>query len=328
MTDELMAMVVRVHETGGPDKLVVEEIKLAAPGPGEALVRHQAIGLNFIDTYVRAGFYPAELPVVLGEEAAGVVEAVGAGVTSVRPGDRVGYVLARGAYASARVLSADALIVLPDSLTTDDAAAVLLKGLTCDMLLRRVVRVEPGWTILVHAAAGGVGLLLTQWATALGCSVIGTAGSPDKAERARAAGCVDVILYGEEDVAARVRDITNGDGVRVAYDGVGQSTQKGSLDSLAARGWYVTYGNASGPAAPVDPLDLLLRGSLFMTRPSLAHYVVDKSERDDAAKVVFDALAAGHMRAHIGQTFALTDAADAHRALESRATICATLLRP
>jgi len=328
MTQDTIATVVRLHETGGPEKLCVEEMPLGAPGPGEALVRHEAIGLNFIDTYLRSGLYPVDLPIVLGEEAAGVVEAVGPGVTSVRPGDRVGCALTRGAYASAQIWRADNLMILPDTLSTDDAAAVLVKGLTCEMLLRRIVRVEADWTILVQAAAGGVGLLMTQWATALGCEVIGTVGSEEKAKRARAAGCAHVILYGEEDVAARVREITDGRGVRVAYDGVGRTTQRGSLDSLAERGWYVTYGNASGPADPVSPLDLLLRGSLFMTRPSLAHYVADKTERDTAAKAVFDAIAAGHMQPVIGQTFALKDVADAHRALESRATIGATLLRP
>ncbi|MGD2132947.1 MAG: quinone oxidoreductase [Maricaulaceae bacterium] len=310
---------IRVHEFGGPEKLVWEEIDLPTPG--------EAVGVNFIDVYQRTGLYKLPTPFVAGQEAAGVVEAVGPGVTGFAPGERVA-ARHRGSYSEHWNVPARRVVKLPTDVTAQDAAAVLLKGLTAEMLLFRVVEAQPGWTVLVQAAAGGVGLILTRWATALGCTVIGTAGSEEKAELARAAGCKHVILYREEDVAARVRELTDGAGVKVAYDSVGASTQAGSLDSLATRGWYVTFGNASGPAAPVKPLDLLTRGSLFMTRPSLEHYGQDPTELAEASARLFEALKAGHVRAEIGQTFALADAADAHRALEARQTTGATVLLP
>jgi NADPH2:quinone reductase len=320
-------LAVRVHDFGGPDVMRLEEIELPPPGPQEAQVRHDAIGLNYIDVYHRSGLYPQDRPFVLGQEAAGVVAAVGAEVRGVKPGDRV-VARAAGAYAGARNLPAAELVRLPDNVTTRDAAAVFLKGLTAEMLLFRIARVERGWPILIHAAAGGVGLILTRWAAALGCEVIGTVGSEAKAALARDAGCAHVILYRDEDVADRVREITGGSGVRAAFDAVGKATQEASLDSLARRGWYVTYGNASGPPEPVSPLDLLRRGSLLMTRPSVMHYIADKTEREAAAAHLFEAMNAGHVRAEVRQTFPLGEVAAAHRALEGRETTGATLLLP
>jgi NADPH2:quinone reductase len=318
---------VRVHEFGGPDAMRLEEIELPAPGPGEAQVRHEAIGLNYIDVYHRSGLYPQERPFVLGQEAAGVVAAVGPGVRDVKPGDRV-VARAAGAYAGARNLPAAELVRLPDDVSTREAAAVFLKGLTVEMLLFRIARVERGWPVLVHAAAGGVGLILTRWAAALGCEVIGTVGSEAKAALAREAGCAHVILYRDEDVADRVRELTGGAGVRAAFDAVGKATQAASLDSLARRGWYVSFGNASGPPEPIAPLELLRRGSLLMTRPSVMHYIADKAEREAAAARLFEAMRAGHVRAEVRQTFSLADVAAAHRALEARETTGATLLLP
>lgn len=318
---------VRVHEHGGPEKLVYEEIDLPAPSEGEVQIRNEAIGVNFIDVYHRTGLYKLPTPFVAGQEAAGVVEAVGPGVTGIAPGERVAARL-RGSYAEHWNVPAHRVVKLPTDVTARDAAATLLKGLTAEMLLFRVVAVRPGWTILVHAAAGGVGLILTRWAKALGCTVIGTAGSEEKAARAREAGCDHVILYRNEDVAKRVRELTDGQGVKVAYDSVGAATQQGSLDSLATRGWYVTFGNASGAAEPVKPLDLLKRGSLFMTRPSVEHYGQDPAELAEASARLFEAMKAGHARADIGQEFMLENAADAHRALEARQTTGATVLIP
>ncbi|MCG8442430.1 MAG: quinone oxidoreductase [Caulobacterales bacterium] len=323
------ATVVRIHETGGPEVMRLEEAVLPPPGPGEAQVRHTAVGLNYIDTYHRSGLYPMALPTGLGLEAAGVVEEVGQGVTEVRPGQRVATAAAPlGAYASARNIEADRLIPLPNALDDRAAAALLLKGLTAAMLLRQIVEVAPGWRVLVHAAAGGVGQILCSWAKGLGADVIGTAGSPEKAGLARAAGCREVILYREENVAARVRELTGGEGVRVVYDGVGAATFTASLDSLARRGMMVTYGNASGPVPPVAPLELARRGSLFLTRPTMMDYTATREERLSTAAQLFDAVAAGHVRASVGQEFALAEAADAHRALEARATTGATLLIP
>ncbi len=320
-------LAVRVHEFGGPEALAVEEIALPPPGPGEAQVRHDAIGLNYIDVYHRSGLYPQARPFVPGQEAAGVVEAVGAGVTEVAPGDRV-VARAGGAYAGARNLPAAELVKLPGHVSTRDAAAVFLKGLTAEMLLLRIARVEPGWPILVHAAAGGAGSIIVRWAAALGCEVIGTVGSEEKAARARDAGCAHVILYREEDVAARVREITGGAGVRAALDSVGKATQAASLDSLAPRGWYIPFGNASGPPDPIAPLELLRRGSLLMTRPSVMHYIADKAEREAAAARLFAAMADGRVRAEITRTYPLTEVAEAHRALEARETVGSTVLLP
>ncbi len=318
---------VRVHMFGGPEVLTVEEIDLAPPGPTEAQVRHEAIGLNYIDIYHRSGLYLQETPFVLGQEAAGVVVAIGSEVKDVKVGDRV-VAYAPGGYSTFWNLPADLLVKLPDGVSTRDAAAVFLKGLTAEMLLLRIARVERGWPVLVHAAAGGAGQILTRWAAALGCEVIGTVGSEEKAALAKEAGCAHVILYRDEDVADRVRDITGGAGVKAAFDSVGKATQAGSLDSLARRGWYIPFGNASGPPEPVSPMELLRRGSLLMSRPSVTHYITDKAEREAAAGRLFAAMKAGHVRAEIRQTFPLAQAADAHRALEGRKTTGATVLLP
>jgi NADPH2:quinone reductase len=320
-------LAVRIHDFGGPEAMRLEEIELPPPGPLEAQVRHEAIGLNYIDVYHRSGLYPQDLPFVLGQEAAGVVAAVGADVEGIRPGDRV-VARAAGAYAGARNLIAAELVRLPDGVSTRDAAAIFLKGLTAEMLLFRLARVEPGWPVLIHAAAGGVGLILTRWAAALGCEVIGTVGSEGKAALAREAGCGHVIFYRDEDVATRVREITGGAGVKAAFDSVGAATQMASLDSLARRGWYIPFGNASGPPEPVAPLDLLRRGSLLMTRPSVMHYIAERTEREAAAARLFAALKAGQVRAEVHATYPLAEAAAAHSALEARATTGSTLLLP
>jgi NADPH2:quinone reductase len=323
-------LAVEVHEFGGPEVLVPTERPTPAPGPGEILVRHRAIGLNFIDAYYRSGLYPTPLPAILGSEAAGVVEAVGEAVSRFKLGDRVAYAQAvgGGAYAEARTLPADRAVAIPDGVSDDLAAAVMLKGMTAEFLLRRCFPVSPGDAILVHAAAGGVGGLLVQWAKALGARVIGTAGSPDKAALALSLGADTVILYREEDVAQRVRDLTGGEGVAVVYDSVGKDTFDGSLASLRRRGWLVSFGNASGPPPPFDPLRLMRGGSLILTRPTLVDYIATTEDLDASASAVFTAIRSGAVQPRIGQRFALKDAADAHRALEGRKTTGATVLIP
>jgi NADPH2:quinone reductase len=292
------------------------------------LIRQTAIGLNFIDTYFRSGLYETPLPAVLGGEGAGVVEAVGAGVTRFQVGDRAAYAGGAGGYAQARVVSADRAVRTPDDISDEVAAAVMLKGLTAEYLVRQCFKVEPGHTVLVHAAAGGAGGYVTQWAKALGARVIGTAGSPEKADLARRFGADAVILYRQEDIVDRVMALTDGEGVDVAYDSVGKDTLEASLDCLKRRGWLVTYGNASGPPPAIDPLRLMRGGSLVMTRPSLIDFTFTTAELDACAAAVFDAIRAGALRPLIGQRFALKDAAEAHRALESRQTTGATLLIP
>jgi NADPH2:quinone reductase len=320
--------VIQLDRTGGPEVLTLAERPLPEPGPGQIRIWHGAIGLNYIDTYFRRGVYPTPLPTVLGQEAAGVVEAIGEGVDRFKLGDRVAYAGAAGAYAEANIVLAAKAVRLPDSIDVETAAAVLLKGLTVEMLVRRIRPLQGGETVLVHAAAGGVGSMLVQWAKALGATVIGTAGSPDKADLARGHGADHVILYRDEPVAERVRELTGGQGVAVAYDGVGADTTAASLKSLAKRGWLIVYGAASGPAPAVDPLDLMRGGSLFLTRPGLFDYIADPAELDAAASELFAAIASGAIKPQVGQRFALADAADAHRALESRATAGSTLLIP
>lgn len=319
---------VQISRTGGPEVLEVVDLPTPQPGPGQARVRHEAVGLNFIDTYRRSGLYPpAELPAVLGDEAAGVVEAVGEGVAAVAPGDRVAFIGAR-AYAEASVQPADRLVRLPDGVDARTAAAVLLKGMTAEFLLRRCFPVQAGQTILVHAAAGGVGQILVQWGRALGARLIGTVGSEAKAEEARALGCEHVILYRQEDVAERVREITGGEGVHVVYDGVGRATFDASLSSLRRRGMLVSFGNASGPAPAVEPLRLSRGGSLFLTRPTLFDYIHTAEELADSAQALFDRVLHGDVRVSVGAEYALDQAADAHRALEARETTGSTLLIP
>ncbi|HEY2661739.1 MAG TPA: quinone oxidoreductase [Caulobacteraceae bacterium] len=322
-------LAIQATKTGGPEVLEAIDLPTPEPGPGQILVRHRAVGLNFIDTYQRSGLYPIKFPAVLGQEGAGIIEAVGQGVTRFKEGDRVAYGSGPlGAYAEAHVVPADRAVKVPAGIPLETAAAIMLKGMTAEFLLRRCHTVLSGETILVHAAAGGVGTLMTQWASALGAHVIGTVGSTAKAELARAHGCQHVILYREEDVTARVREITGGKGVPVVYDGVGAATFEASLASLARRGMLVSYGNASGPAPAIEPARLARGGSLFLTRPTLFDYIATSPELDSSAAAVFEVVASGAVKVEIGQTFPLADARRAHEALEGRETTGASLLLP
>jgi NADPH2:quinone reductase len=320
-------LAIQAVRTGGPEVLEAVDLPVPSPGPGQILVRHQAVGLNFIDTYHRSGLYPMKMPAVLGLEAAGIVEALGEGVTRFKAGDRVAYNGTLGAYAQAAVVPADRAVKVPDEVSLETAAAVLLKGMTAEFLVRRCHKVEPGQTVLIHAAAGGVGSILVQWAKALGATVIATVGSELKAALARDHGADHVILYGEEDVAARVAEITGGQGVAVVYDGVGKDTFEASLKSLGRRGVLATFGNASGPAPPIAPLELGTK-SLFLTRPRLFDYIGTTAELDESAAALFAVLASGAVKIEVGQTFPLAEARAAHEALEGRRTTGATLLIP
>jgi NADPH2:quinone reductase len=322
-----MARAIRIHEVGGPEVLRYEEVPVGEPGPGQARVRIGAAGVNFVDTYHRTGLYPLPLPAILGVEAAGRVEAIGPGVTGFAPGDRVAF-NEPGSYTDARLVAADRLVKLPGEISERDAAAVLSKGLTVHMLLRKVYRVGPGDTVLWHAAAGGVGLIAVQWLKALGATVIGTVGSDAKAAVARAHGCDHVIVYTREDFPRRVRELTGGEGVPVVYDAVGKTTFAGSLDCLRPFGTMVTFGNASGPVPPVDPLLLGRKGSLALTRPSVFTYVARSEVLRAAAAELFDVIRSGRVKVEVGQTWPLAEAAEAHRALESRKTVGATVLVP
>ncbi|WP_153116081.1 quinone oxidoreductase family protein [Rhodocyclus tenuis] len=324
-----MSFAIRIHKTGGPEVLHWEAVVVGDPAPGQARVRHAAVGLNFIDTYHRSGLYPLPLPAGLGLEGAGVVEAVGEGVTHVRVGDRVAYAGGPvGAYSQERCLSADRLLRLPDSIGFDTAAAMMLQGLTSAYLLRRTCRLQPGDAVLIHAAAGGVGLIACQWAAALGATVIGTVSNEEKAALAHAHGCAHVIRYDREDVAVRVREITGGEGVAVVYDGVGRDTFMASLDSLRPLGMMVSFGNASGPVPPVDLLLLSQKGSLFLTRPTLAHYTARRADLEALGNELFDVVADGRVKVEVHQRYALADAACAHRDLEARRTTGSTILVP
>ncbi|BCI69325.1 alcohol dehydrogenase GroES-like domain protein [Sphingomonas sp. S17] len=318
-----------IERTGGPEVIQWRDAELPPPGAGEVRMRHHAVGLNYIDTYHRSGLYPIDLPGGLGSEAAGVVEAVGEGVTDFKVGDRVGvFGPARGAYATARNVSADLLVPLPEEVDDRTAAAILLKGTTTAFLIEDCAKVQPGWTVLVHAAAGGVGHLAVGWLKAIGATVIGTVGSEAKAERARAAGADHVILNRSEDVAARVRDITGGTGVPVVLDGVGKATWEASLNSAARRGLVVSFGNASGPVDGVNLGILAAKGSLFVTRPTLFDYALTAADKRRLAERVFAMLAKGAIIPEIGQEFPLTDAAEAHRAIEAGETVGSTVLIP
>jgi NADPH2:quinone reductase len=321
---------IRIHRTGGPEVLSFDEIELPAPGPGQALVRQRAVGVNYIDTYHRSGLYPLpSLPHGIGSEAAGVVEAVGDGVTEFVAGDRVAYAAgAPGAYAEARVIPVERLVKLPDGVSEETAAAMLLKGMTVEYLVRRCRPVRAGETVLFHAAAGGVGLIACQWLRELGVTVIGTVGSRDKAEIARAHGCTHTIVYTEEDFSARVRELTGGKGVPVVFDSVGRSTLMGSLECLSPRGMLVSFGNASGKPEPLDLGLLSTKGSLYVTRPTLMAYTASRQELDESANALFDMVVRGKVKIEVRQRFALSDAASAHRALESRQTTGATVLLP
>ncbi|MDI1478002.1 quinone oxidoreductase [Polyangium sp. y55x31] len=318
-----MAHAVRFHETGGPSVLRWEEVAVGDPGPGEARVRHVAVGLNFADTYFRTGLYPVPLPSGIGVEAAGVVEAVGEGVTNVAPGDRVtytGFLDTLGAYSTERTLPAAPLIRLPEGIRPETAAAMTMRGLTAAYLLRRIWPLRAGDAVLLHAAAGGVGLIVSQWAKLLGLTVIGTVSTEAKADIAHAHGCDHVIQYGREDVARRVRELTGGAGVSVVYDSVGKDTFASSLDSLKRRGLLVCMGTTSGPVPPLDVAKLAVKGSVFVTRPALADYIADPAEKAELAGELFGHVAAGRIRIEINQRYRLEDAAQAHRDLESRKT--------
>jgi NADPH2:quinone reductase len=324
-----MSRAVRIHEHGGPEVLRFEEVPAGRLGARQLRIRQTAIGVNFIDTYERSGLYPAKLPAVLGREAAGVVMETGRLVTRFRAGDRVAYAgSAAGAYAEERVIDAGRVVALPESVSDRQAAAMMLKGLTAWFLLRRCYRVRARDTILLHAAAGGVGLIALQWAASLGAKVIATVGSDEKAALVREHGAHEVIVSTREDIAARVREITKKRGVPVVYDGVGKDTFTASLDSLRPRGLMVSYGNASGAVPPVSPLELTKRGSLFLTRPTLFHYVAKPSELARGARELFAVVGSGKVKVRIGQTYPLADAARAHRDLEARRTTGSTLLLP
>lgn len=323
-----MTRVVAVNAVGGPDVLSVEDWTIGEPGPGQAKVRQTAIGLNFVDTYQRSGLYPMTLPFIAGNEAAGVVTAIGEGVSEVRVGDRVCYQGTPGAYADERLAPADKLVPIPGGIDDQTAAAVLLKGLTAYYLLFKTWPLRAGETILWHAAAGGTGLIATQWARALGATVIGTAGGPEKVQVALDHGCHHVIDYKAEDFPALVKEFTGGRGVDVVYDGVGKSTFDGSLDCLRPRGLLASFGNASGVVSIPDLGVLARKGSLYVTRPMGAHYFSQRSDLLEGAKALFDAVLSGAIKVEIGRTFALADAAAAHRALEARETTGSVVLLP
>ena len=321
-----MPYAIRVHEVGGPEVLKWEEVEVGEPGPGQVRLRQEAAGINFIDVYHRTGLYPQPLPFTPGVEGAGMVEAVGPDVTVVKVGDRVAYAGSIGGYAEVRLIDADRLVKLPDAIPTEQAAAAMLQGMTVHMLLRRVYPVKAGDTILIHAAAGGVGLIACQWAKALGATVIGTVGNDEKAALARAHGCDHPIVYTREDFVAEVERITGGKKLPVVYDSVGKDTFLKSLDCLAPRGLMVSFGNASGPPDPIAPGLLQQKGSLFLTRPTINNYTATRAELEEAATELFGVLASGEVKVEVKQRFALKDAAEAHRALESRKTIGSTVL--
>lgn len=324
-----MAKAIRFHEKGGPEVLRLEDVTVGDPGPGEARVRHAAVGVNYVDTYVRTGLYPAPLPSGLGTEGAGVVEAVGPGVGHVRPGDRVAYAGGPlGAYSEARVMPADRLLKLPDGVDERRAAAMMLKGLTVQYLIRRTHRVQRGETVLFHAAAGGVGLIACQWLKALGATVIATAGSDEKAALAKAHGADHVIVYTRESFPERVRELTGGRGVPVVYDSVGKATFMGSLDCLQPLGLLVTFGNASGPVGAVDLSILAQKGSLFVTRPTLATYAAKREDLEAMAGELFEVVRSGQVKVEIGRTYPLAEAGRAHRELEARQTTGSSILLP
>lgn len=327
-----MPHAIRIHETGGPEVMRWEEVgvgQLSQLAPNEARVRHEAVGLNFIDIYFRTGRYPLALPSGLGLEGAGVVEAVGSAVTEVKVGDRVAYAGGPpGAYAEVRNIPADRLVKLPDSIDFKTAAAMMLQGMTAQYLLRRTYRVQAGDTILIQAAAGGVGLIVCQWAKALGATVIGTVSSDEKAALAKAHGCDHPIVYSRENFVERVKEITGGAGVPVVYDSVGADTFMKSLDCLRPLGMMVTFGQSAGPVAPVDTQELSKRGSLFLTRPTLFTYIAKRADLVQTAQELFDVVGSGKVKIEVNQTYALKDAAQAHIDLEARRTTGSTILLP
>ncbi|HKU94129.1 MAG TPA: quinone oxidoreductase [Vineibacter sp.] len=324
-----MVKAVRIHETGGPEKMIYEDIEVGDPGPGEVKVKHTAVGLNFIDVYTRSGLYPVPTPNAIGREAAGVVVAVGKKVKGFKKGDRVAYAgSAPGAYCEERNLPADILVQVPKGVSDREAAAMMLKGMTAEYLIRRTYKCKKGDIVLFHAAAGGVGLIFGQWAKALGVKAIGTVSSPEKAALAKKNGYTWVIDYSKEDVAARVKEITKGKGVPVVYDGVGKDTWETSLNCLSPRGLMVSFGNASGAVPPFSPGVLNTKGSLYLTRPSLGAYTSTRKDLEDCAKQLFKVVKSGKVKITIDQTYPLQDAAQAHRDLEGRKTTGQTVLLP
>jgi NADPH2:quinone reductase len=324
-----MTKAIRIHQTGGPEVLRWEDIDVDEPAKGQVRLRQTACGLNYIDVYGRSGLYPvAGFPAILGMEAVGIVEAVGEGVSTISSGDRVAYVMQIGAYAEARLISADQLVKIPPGIDDQTAAAMMLKGLTAHYLLFRTYPVQTSDSILVYAAAGGVGLILCQWASLLGATVIGCVGSEEKAELAKANGCDHTILYREEDIPVRVRDLTDGKGVAAAYDSIGRATFEASLDSLQPFGVLATYGNASGPVKPFNPGILGPKGSLYVTRPTLATHVATRELLEQGSERLIEVVENKQIKIHVNQTFALAECAEAHRNLEARNTTGSTVLMP
>jgi NADPH:quinone reductase len=321
-----MPHAIRVHQTGKPDVLKWEEVEVGEPGPGQVKIKQEAAGLNFIDVYHRTGLYKQELPFTPGVEGAGTVESVAADVTNVKKGDRVAYAGPIGGYAEERLIEADRLVKLPKGISCEQAAAMMLQGMTAQMLLRSVFPVHEGDAILIHAAAGGVGLIMCQWAAALGATVIGTVGTEEKAELARAHGCAHPIVYSKQNFVAEVNRITDGQKLPVVYDSVGRDTFMKSLDCLKVRGLMVSFGNASGPPAPLPPNVLAQKGSLYLTRPTLYHYVATREQLEHSAAELFQVVESGQVKIEVKQRFALKDAAEAHRQLEARKTIGSTIL--
>jgi NADPH2:quinone reductase len=322
-----MPHAIRFHKAGGPEVLAWEEVQVGKPGPGEARVRHTAIGLNYVDTYFRSGLYPTQLPSGLGSEAAGVVEEVGPGVTDIKPGDRVAYGNSPlGAYSEVRVMPADRLVVLPNGISDQQGAAMMLKGMTTQYLIRQIFKVKRGDTILFHAAAGGVGLIACQWAKSLGATVIGTVGSEEKAKLAKAHGCDHAIVYTREDFVERVKEITKGEKLPVVYDGIGKDTWPKSLDCLRPTGLMVSFGQSSGAIGPVELGVLAAKGSLFITRPSLNTYAAKRADMVAMARDLFDAVLSGAVKIEVKQTYPLKEATRAHGDLQSRKTTGSTVL--
>jgi NADPH2:quinone reductase len=330
MEKSVMVAAVRVHQLGGPEALTYEEVDVPAPAAGQVRIRQRACGVNFIDTYFRTGLYPAPggLPFIPGNEGAGEVTAVGQGVTDVKVGDRATYVLGLGGYAAERVIPAERALKLPDSVSFEQAAGMMLKGMTACYLLRHLFKVQPGMNVLIQAAAGGVGLIACQWANLLGANVIGTVGSKEKAELAKANGCHHTILYRDEDFVARVKEITGGELCEVVYDGVGKATFPAALDCLKPRGLFVSFGNASGAIEAFNINLLQAKGSLFVTRPTLVHYTASREDYSSIATELFEVVASGAVKIPVRQTYALKDAQKAHRDLESRATTGSSILVP
>ena len=324
-----MTKAIRIHETGGPEVLTWQDIQLGDPKSGQVRLKHTAIGLNFIDCYHRSGLYPVELPLTLGSEAAGIIEAIGPDVSGLKIGQRVAYAGGQtGSYCEARNINANVLIPLPENIKDQDAAAMMLKGMTAHMLMFKCYKVKKGDTILVHAAAGGVGSIMCQWANTIGATVIGTVGSDQKAEKANKNGCHYPINYSKDDFSKRVFEITNGVGVPVVYESIGKTTYEKSMDCLSNFGILVNYGNASGPIPAIEPLELMRRGSLALSRPTLFNYTSNLKDRQNAARALFKVVASGKVNIEIGQTYSLSETRAAHIALESRQTTGSTVLIP